>query len=105
MPYLSGQVARPKGSDKHDTTTADLDRQTWGGIVSARLAEYAAALGCTPDEVLAAIEAAGVEPMTDTAEPKGRGPAKDRPTDPELRSLALTTEDLEAVREALAAGP
>jgi hypothetical protein len=76
----------------------------WGGIVSARVSDIAEALGATPEELLEALGESAVEPLTDTAEPKGRrGAEEDRPTDPSLRSVALTTGELETLRDELEA--
>jgi hypothetical protein len=41
----------------------------WDGIVSARLSDIASALETTPEEVLDRMEAEGIEPMLDTADP------------------------------------
>ena len=75
--------------------------EAWGGIVSAHLEDWAAELDCTPDDVLGAVDSAGIDPVTDTAEPKGRGKDRDRPTDPALRCLALTTEDAQTLKNIL----
>jgi hypothetical protein len=42
--------------------------------------------------------------MLDTAEPKGQGKDRDRPTDPELRCLALTREDFGRLVEVVGDG-
>jgi hypothetical protein len=57
------------------------------GIVAGTLAEYADALDTTPERVLDAIR---FTPMVDTAENQARED-HDRPTDPQLRSLAMTS--------------
>jgi hypothetical protein len=75
--------------------------EAWGGIVSAHLDDWAAELDCTPDDVLGAVESAGIDPVTDTAEPKGRGKDRDRPEDPSLRCLALTTGDAQTLKNVL----
>jgi hypothetical protein len=62
------------------------------GIVTGRLVQYADALDIDPQQVPAAIEAAGIEPIVDTAERKPRE-THNRPTDPRLRSLAVTRSD------------
>lgn len=67
--------------------------EAWGGIVSARLEDYAGALDTTAEAVLDAVEAEGITPAVDTAEPKGRGKNRDRPTEPALRCLAFSRED------------
>ena len=72
----------------------------WGGIVSARVADLADALDATSEEqLLDALEESGVEPLIDTAKQKRQ--ERDRPTDPALRSIALTTEALETLRDTL----
>jgi hypothetical protein len=80
--------------------------EAWGGIVSARLCDYAGAFDVEPQAVLDAVEAEGIEPAVDTAEAKGRGSDRERPTEPELRCLAFTREDFRqlvaAVSEAVA---
>lgn len=78
--------------------------EAWGGIVSARLTDYAGALDSTPEEVLRALEAEGIEPTVDTAEAKGRGSDRERPTEPELRCLAFTREDFRRLVEAIGDG-
>jgi hypothetical protein len=72
--------------------------------VSARLTDYAGALDSTPEEVLRALEAEGIEPTVDTAEAKGRGSDRERPTEPELRCLAFTREDFRRLLEAIGDG-
>ncbi|MCS3613516.1 hypothetical protein GGP56_003539, partial [Salinibacter ruber] len=39
----------------------------------------------------------GIDPLVDTAESKGRGKDRDRPEDPALRSLAITTDELDTL--------
>lgn len=75
--------------------------ESWGGIVSAHLEDFADELGCTPQDVLVAVESAGIDPLVDTAESKGRGKDRDRPTDPALRCLALTTDDVQTLTNIL----
>lgn len=77
----------------------------WGGIVSARLEDYAGTLEMTPEAVLGAVEAEGIDPMLDTAEPKGQGKDWDRPTEPGLRCLALRWEDFQRLVEAVGYDP
>jgi len=67
--------------------------EAWGGIISARLEDYAGALNAEPEAVLDTVEAEGITPAVDTAEPKGRGKNRDRPTEPALRCLAFSRED------------
>jgi hypothetical protein len=76
------------------------DLESWGGIVSGRLASYADALGCPPAAVLDAIDRAGAEVLVDTAEPKNQEAEGSRPEAPELRCLAMTAEAFAAVRAA-----
>lgn len=75
--------------------------EAWGGIVSARLSDYAGALNSTPQAVLDAVEAEGIEPAVDTAEAKGQASDGDRPTEPKLRCLAFTREDFARLVEAI----
>jgi len=89
---------RAKGVSAHRSGDS---LEAWGGIVSAHLEDWAAELGCTPEDVLGAVESAGIDPVTDTAEPKGRGKDRDRPTDPALRCLALTTDDAQTLKNVL----
>lgn len=81
-------------TERHDTLDA------WGGIISARVSNLAEALHATPDQLLQALDELGIDPMVDTAQAKGRK-NHDRPTDPSLRSMALTTGDVETLREEL----
>ncbi len=90
--------ARSKGVSAH--RSGDI-LEVWGGIVSAKLEQWAEELGCTPDDVLGAVDSAGIDPITDTAEPKGRGKDRDRPTDPALRCLALTIDDAQTLKNVL----
>jgi hypothetical protein len=75
--------------------------EAWGGIVSARLEAHADALGRPPEAILDAVEREGIEPLVDTAEPKGRGDDRQRPTDPALRCLAFSREDFARLAGAL----
>lgn len=76
--------------------------EPFGGIVSARVSDLARELDTTPEELLDAIDRTGMEPLVDTAQDKGgRGEKRGRPTDPDLRSLALTTEAVRRVEEEL----
>jgi hypothetical protein len=70
--------------------------RSWGPVASGTVEEWAAELGCTAGDVLGAIGALDVTPLVDTAENKGRED-HDRPTAPELRSLALWHTDAEEV--------
>ncbi|WP_251965915.1 hypothetical protein [Salinibacter ruber] len=75
--------------------------EAWGGIVSAHLDDWAEELGCTPEDVLRGVGSTGIDPITDTAESKGRGKDRDRPTDPALRCLALTIDDAQTLKNVL----
>lgn len=95
-------------SERYGAAEDEGEVSAWGGIVSARLSTLADQLNTTPEAILNVIEADGISPMVDTAEPKGRGKNqgrgknRDRPTDPGVRCLALTREDYEALVEAIA---
>lgn len=88
-------------SEPYGTEAGRGELSVWGGIVSARLEDYAGALETTPKAVLGAVEAEGIDPMLDTAEPKGQGKDRDRPTEPGLRCLALRWEDFQRLVEAV----
>lgn len=88
-------------SEPYGTEEGRGELSVWGGIVSARLEDIAGALETAPGKVLGRLKAEGIEPMLDTAEPKGQGKDRDRPTDPGLRCLALTREDFGRLVEAV----
>ncbi len=90
--------ARSKGVSAHRSGDS---LEAWGGIVSAHLEDWAAELNATAEDILGAVESAGIDPVTDTAEPKGRGKDRDRPTDPALRCLALTIDDAQTLKNIL----
>jgi len=92
-------------SEPYGTEGGRGELSVWGGIVSARLEDIAGALETAPQAILGAVEREGIEPMLDTAEPKGQGKDRDRPTDPELRCLALTREDFTRLVEAIGSEP
>lgn len=74
----------------------------WGGLVSATVEDYAAAIGCGPSAIVEAVESGDVDPLTDTSVPKGqRGSEEERPTDPELRSLCFCRDEFEKLVEAV----
>jgi hypothetical protein len=93
----TARKARSKGVD---TFTRGDSLEAWGGIISAHLDDWAGELGCTPEDVLGAVESAGIDPITDTARSKGQED-HDRPTDPALRCLALTIEDARTLKSVL----
>jgi hypothetical protein len=76
----------------------------WGGIVSARLKDYAGALNAEPQAVLSAVDREEIAPVVDTADAKGRGSDRERPTEPALRCLAFTREDFRQLVAAVAPG-
>lgn len=90
-------VVRTEGVDRHRSGTIEA----WGGIASASVADWAEHFGCTPTEILSALDAADVTPIVDTAEQKGQGEDRERPTDPTLRCLALTTDDAQTLQNIL----
>ena len=89
----TGKMARRKGVEKH--TSGALE--SWGGIVSGHVSDYTDALDVSPEAVLKA--AREVELMFDTAEAKGQGKERDRPTDPALRCLAMTADSARQLAE------
>ena len=76
----------------------------WGGIVSARLKDYAGALNAEPQAVLSAVDREEIAPVVDTADAKGRGSDRYRPTEPGLRCLAFTREDFRRLVAAIESG-
>ena len=95
---MKGTAVQARAADVEPHTTGDLE--AWGGIVSGTVEAFADALGTDCETVLQAAESVPV--LVDTAEPKGQGEDRDRPTDPALRSLAVTESTLERLREAVA---
>jgi hypothetical protein len=95
----TARKARSKGVD---TFTRGDSLEAWGGIISAHLDDWAGELGCTPDDVLGAVDSAGIDPLVDTAQEKGRSRSDpDRATDPTLRCLALTIDDARTLKSVL----
>jgi hypothetical protein len=76
--------------------------ESWGGVLSGTLEEWADALSCDPGEVVETIDAAGIELLVDTARQKRQ--ERDRPTTPELRSVAMVPEEAEKLRDAVGNG-
>lgn len=94
-------TARLKDTNRYEAGALN----TWCGIVAGTLEQFAQALSgpdrtVTPAAVLQAIGAHRVPILNDTAELKGTKP-RERPTDPSLRSLAMTIGVLEQLREAV----
>ena len=86
-------TARSKDVDPF--TRGDLE--SWGGIVSGTVQDYAEAFGVNPAVV---VEASDRVPLLfDTAETKGRGKDYDRSEEPEKRCLGLTTEHAETLAD------
>jgi hypothetical protein len=83
----------------HYTQDSPEDRsvEVWGGIVSARVSDLADELGEPTQEVVEALQ--DVSCLVDTAEQKRK--ERPRPDDPSLRSVALTTGQLDALRSEL----
>ena len=89
----TGVSARSKGVKMH--TSGALE--SWSGIVSGHVSDYAEALDATPEAVLTAAQK--VPLLFDTAESKKtRGDDPGRPTDPALRCLAMTEDRFQALR-------
>jgi hypothetical protein len=95
----TSEAYRARGTDAHASGDG---LEVWGGIVSAKLEQWAEELGCTPDDVLGAVDSAGIDPLVDTAQEKGRSRSDpDRATDPTLRCLALTIDDARTLKSVL----
>jgi hypothetical protein len=78
--------------------------QAWGGIVTGTIESWAEALGVDPADVEAALETANVDPLFDTAVKKGRA-GTERPTSPDLRSVALDVDGARKLRANLENDP
>ena len=68
------------------------------GIVAGTVSEFADALQTTPERVLARID---FDPMVDTANNASAHESHDRPTDPALRSLAMTSDQFARLSAAI----
>jgi hypothetical protein len=74
------------------------DLNEHGGIIAGRVVQFADALETEPTAVFDAMQAAGVEPMVDTAKANpGANKKRDRPTAPSMRCLAMTRRDFARV--------
>lgn len=73
------------------------------GIVCGRVQQFADALDVPAGHVLDVVEDAGIELMVDTATDSSTRTRTDydRPTDPDLRCLAMTREDFARVLAAV----
>jgi hypothetical protein len=91
----------PRAHIRHDQN-GSAGIEAWGGVLTGTVQEWADALDCTPAEVVEAIEAAGIELLVDTSKQKRQ--ERDRPTDPQLRSLAMVPEEASALRDAVGDG-
>ena len=90
---MTSATARRRGVDAFESGTLE----SWGGIVSGTVQDYAEAFGVNPAVV---VEASDRVPLLfDTAETKGRGKDYDRSEEPEKRCLGLTTEHAETLAD------
>lgn len=87
---MRSRSARSQKVQPH-TRSGELTSQS--GIITGRLADWATALETTIPELLDAMDRAGVEPLIDTSSSK-EGEDHQRPTNPELRCIALTEADV-----------
>ena len=87
---MRSRSARSQKVQPH-TRSGELTSQS--GIITGRLADWADALETSSPEFLDAMDRAGAEPLIDTGSPKD-GEDHDRPTNPELRCIALTEADV-----------
>jgi hypothetical protein len=88
------------GTQQHYGRAGDGEERelhVWGSIVSARISDIAEAIGATPEEVAQAAESEAVELLVDTSTNKARED-HDRPTSPGVRCVALTIDQLDALR-------
>ncbi len=91
----------PQAKLRHDAK-GNRSIEAWGGVLTGTVQEWADALGCTPAEVVDTIEAQGIELLVDTSRQKRQ--KRNRPTDPQLRSLAMVPEEASALRDAVGDG-
>lgn len=87
---MRSRSARSQKVEPH-TRSGELTSQS--GIITGRLTDWASALETTTPELLDAMERAGVDPLVDTGQHKD-GEEHQRPTNPELRCIALTEADV-----------
>lgn len=88
----TGVMARSQGVQKHESGALE----SWGGIVSGRIVDFACEIGVSHDAVEAAAKQ--VPLLVDTAEAKGRND-DERPQTPQLRCIALEAEHLGQLKE------
>jgi hypothetical protein len=91
----------PQAKLRHDAK-GDRSIEAWGGVLTGTVSEWADALGCDPATVVDTIEAAGIQLLVDTSRQKRQ--KRNRPTDPELRSVAMVPEEASALRDAVRDG-
>lgn len=91
----------PRAHLSHDPS-GSAGLEAWGGVLTGTVQEWAEALDCDPSTVVDTIEAAGIELLVDTARQKRQ--ERERPTDPELRSVAMVPGEAEALKDAVDAG-
>jgi hypothetical protein len=91
----------PQAKLRHDAK-GNRSIESWGGVHTGTVQEWANSLDCTPAEVVEAIEAAGIELMVDTSRQKRQ--ERDRAQSPDLRSLAMVPEEAEKLRDAVGNG-
>ena len=89
-----------KRATAHNAHVAHGDITEYGGIASAYVQAWADALGVAPEAVVSA--ASQVPPLVDTGTSESNYESHERPTDPALRCIAWTSEDVERVRAVVA---
>ncbi len=65
-------MAQAGTGKRYGTENGRGELSVWGGIASARLSDYAGALETSPQAILDAVDTEGVDPIVDTADPKGQ---------------------------------
>lgn len=85
-----------KRATAHNAHVAHGDITEYGGIASAYVQAWADALHTTPEAVVRAADA--VPPLVDTGTSESSYESHERPTDPALRCIAWTSEDVKRVR-------
>lgn len=83
---MRGVSFKPKGEDNFSSG----DIKTYGGIYAATAADFAAELGCDPEEFIKTVQASDIEPLTavgDEDEPHKYSLSFERDKFEEIRKL------------------
>ena len=89
----AGYSARSHDVDRFETGSLE----SWGGIVSGRIVDFAREIGVSPDAIEAAADQ--VPLLVDTSTPRGRND-DERPQSADLRCIAVEEQHLGQLKEA-----